>query len=113
MNWLKDNALGFYLLLSGVCAFVMAMLRTGGFTWSHFRERLTESLMCVMVGTALILFSYNYFHAPLELAAPISILVGLVGTDFIRSLIIGFAGSRTHLNLSHQGKKEEPDDGSH
>lgn len=94
-DWLKDHAGLCYMALGCVCGWVMAMLRSGGFTTKDLRSRITDACMCSMLTSALWLVGTYYFHIADELAIPIGTFIGFLGTDFVRLLIKGYIKTKS------------------
>lgn len=90
MKILEEHPEIFYLSGSGLSGFVMALLRTGGFTRKNLRMRLAEAFMCSMLSSAITMGAHTY-GLSYEWAIPIGTFVGFVGTDIIRALLVGAA----------------------
>lgn len=89
-NFLENNSFFAYILGGSVAAFIMAMLRSGGFSKKNLRMRLSEAFMCSMLSSALTIMALHHFDVTEYIALPISVFCGFLGTDFIKSLLVGW-----------------------
>ncbi len=94
MEWFKEHAGYAYMIVGCICAWVMAMLRSGGFTTKDLRSRLTEACMCSMLTSALWFISTGYLHLDDRLVIPIGTFVGFLGTYFVRTIIDGLVKNK-------------------
>lgn len=51
--------------------------------------RLSEAFMCSMLSSALTIMALHHFDVTEYIALPISVFCGFLGTDFIKSLLLG------------------------
>lgn len=96
MSSFKTNPELYYTTAGGVMAFVMALLRSGGFTKKRLAVRLTDACMCSMLSSAITLFCVEYWGLSYVYGVPIGTFVGFVGTDFISTLIKGWVAAKTN-----------------
>ena len=89
-DWIKDHIPLVYMGIGCICGWIMAMLRSGGFTTRNFQSRVTDATMCSMLTSALCYVSTVYFHLDDRLAIPIGTFIGFLVTDFIRICIKTF-----------------------
>lgn len=89
-NFFEHNSIFTYIIGGSVAAFIMAMLRSGGFTRKNLRIRLSEAFMCSMLSSALTIIALHHFDVTEYVALPISIFCGFLGTDFIKSILVGW-----------------------
>lgn len=88
MKILEEHPELFYLSGSGLSGFVMALLRSGGFTRKNLRMRLAEACMCSMLSSAITMGAHAYGFS-YEWAIPIGTFTGFIGTDIIRAFLAG------------------------
>lgn len=100
----------FYLGLGSIMAFVMAMLRSGGFTRRDILVRLSEACMCAMMSSAISIGANVWLDWSYELSTPIGTFIGFIGTDFLRTLIKGFVLSKADLEKLKEFEKSEDAD---
>lgn len=95
---LKENGEVVYSLASGLCAFVMAFLRTGGFTRKDLSTRITECFMCSMISATSGLFIMNYFNLSVEVLLPLGTAIGYIGTGCITGLVKSVVKDKLNVN---------------
>ena len=100
-TFIKEHDILSYSFLCGVCAFLMAFLRTGGFTTRNLSARLTEMCMCSMISGTSGVFLLRYFSVPVEILLPIGTAIGYLGTDFYKSLIKSIIESKINSKVNN------------
>ena len=99
-EFLERNGEAVYSVGSGLCAFIMAFLRTGGLTIRHLSTRITECFMCSMISSTSGLFIMRFFNLPIEVLLPLGTAVGYIGTGCITATIKRWLKNKTNANQS-------------
>lgn len=84
-----------YLTGGAVAAFFMAFLRSLRYTRKQLAVRIVESFMCAMLTASFAVGLHAYWHISFVWSIPIGTMVGFLGTDFIRTIVIGVIEYRT------------------
>lgn len=106
-SFFENNPVVAYLLGGSLASFIMALLRSGGFTRKNFRVRLSEAFMCSMLSSSLTMVAIHHFDANEYIAMPISVFCGFLGTDYLRALLIGFIEwLKSYFNINTDKKKD-------
>ena len=67
-------------------------------TRRSWKVRLAEAFLCSMLSSAIIQVIKIFTDLPPEIAFPICVFTGFLGTDFIRALIVAIFKTKVNLN---------------
>lgn len=67
-------------------------------TRRSWKVRLAEAFLCSMLSSAIIQIIKIYTDLPPEIAFPVCVFTGFLGTDFIRAIIIAIFKTKVNID---------------